>query len=247
LRRPIAPDPSPWHAPTPARRTLGRRLLILSAVAALLLAGLFSVAPPAALRSGDEVYLARYLLIGAAVIVILAASRRNLLLVASQVSVWLVLILALVAVYAYRTDLTEIGERTLGELTPTRGQSGNNGGITFTRTADRQFWIDAEINGRAVRFLLDTGASGIILNRQDALRLGFDPNNLSFEQIFETANGRTRGASIELGELRIGPLSFEHVAAWVNEGDLRQSLLGMTFLERLSSVELRGDRLTIRR
>jgi predicted aspartyl protease len=105
----------------------------------LLLAGLFSVAPPAALRSGDEVYLARYLLIGAAVIVILAASRRNLLLVASQVSVWLVLILALVAVYAYRTDLTEIGERTLGELTPTRGQSGNNGGITFTRTADRQF------------------------------------------------------------------------------------------------------------
>ena len=98
----------------------GRRLLIISAVAALLLAGLFSVAPPTAIRSGDDIYIARYLLIGAALVVFLAASRKNLAVAASQLSVWLVLILAFVAVYAYRNDLRTIGERTLGELMPAR-------------------------------------------------------------------------------------------------------------------------------
>ena len=135
-------NPSPWQAHAPARHPLGRRLLIISAVAALLLAGLFSVVPPSAFRSGDEVYVARYLLIGAALIVFLAASRKNLLVVASQLSVWLVLILAFVAVYAYRTDLRAVAERTLGELMPTRAQSGSDGSITFKRSADRHFWID---------------------------------------------------------------------------------------------------------
>lgn len=239
--------PSPWQGNVSSPHPVGRRLLILVAVAALLLVGLFSIAPPSALHSGDEIYVARYLLIGAALMVILAASRKNLLLVASQLSIWLVLILAVVAVYAYRTDLRAIGERTLAELMPARAQSGDDGTINFKRAADRQFWIDAEINGRPIRFLLDTGASGIVLTRQDALRLGFDPSNLSFEQIFETANGTTRGAPIKLGELRIGPLVYEGVAAWVNEGELRQSLLGMSLLARLSSVELKGDNLTIRR
>jgi len=240
-------NPSPWQAPAPTRHPFGRRLLVISAVAALLLAGLFSIAPPTALRSGGDIDFARYLVIGAAVAVFVAASRKNLAVVASQLSVWLVLILVFVAVYAYRNDLRAIGERTLGELLPARAQLGSDGTITFRRAGDRQFWIDTEVNSHPVRFLLDTGASGIVLNRQDALRVGFDPGNLAHERVFETANGTTRGARIQLRELRIGPLVYEHVDAWVNEGELRQSLLGMSLLARLSSVELKGDSLTIRR
>jgi aspartyl protease family protein len=241
------PTPSPWGtAPVVSKHHFGRRLLIVLAVAIALLVALLTAFPPELLRDGDGVYLARYLLIAAALIVMLAASRQRLIVIAGQLSIWLLLILGCVALYAYRMELSEIADRTLSTLTPTRSRITGEHAITFLRASDGHFWIDATVNGKPIRFLVDTGASGIVLNREDGERIGFDPRSLSFQQVFETANGRTRGASVELDELQIGPLAYRHVGASVNEGEMHQSLLGMRFLDRLSSVEIRGDSLTVR-
>src|SRR5258706_14014106 len=101
-------------------------------------------------------------------------------------------------------------------------------------------------NGTAVLSLADPGPSGVCLTREDPPRLGFTPDRLSFTQSFDTANGRTRGAPVRLQQIRIGPIAFTDVPASVAEGDLRQSLLGMRLLERLSSIEIRTDTLVIR-
>jgi aspartyl protease family protein len=110
-----------------------------------------------------------------------------------------------------------------------------------------QFIVDATVNGKGVRFLIDTGASGIALSRRDAERLGFDDSKLNYDMPFSTANGMTRGARITLDSLQVGPLTAHGVRAWVNEGDLNQSLLGMSYLSTLGRVEIRGDTLTLER
>jgi aspartyl protease family protein len=240
------PKKSPWGTPTPSKHPFGRRLLIIAAVAAVLLAALLTAFPPSVVQNGQGVYIVRSLVLLAVIIVVLAASRRSLLAVAGQISIWLMLFLGVVAAYAYRTELKEVAGRTAAALMPTRGRAESEHVITYARAADGHFWIDATVNGTAVRFLLDTGASGIVLGRADAARLGFDAQRLSFNQMFETANGRTRGAPVNLDDLRIGPFVYRQVGASVNEGEMRQSLLGMRFLDRLSSVEIRGDSLTIR-
>jgi aspartyl protease family protein len=237
---PILDDPSRQNP------RFARRLLVLGIIVIIGLVGLFQIFPPAFIREGDEVSFVQYGLIGTVLLMSLAGSRRSLLGMAGHLAVWAAIVLAIVALYGYRYELREVGERVMAELVPTRGGEIQGGAMVFTRSADRQFWIDATVDGVQVRFLVDTGASTVVLNRSDATRLGFRPGNLAFTQDFQTANGRTRGAPVTLKEIRIGTIRFDNVAASVNEGELDHSLLGMRVLERLSSLEIRKDRLIIR-
>jgi clan AA aspartic protease (TIGR02281 family) len=108
------------------------------------------------------------------------------------------------------------------------------------------FLIDAWVNGEPVTFLVDTGASDIVLTLDDARRIGLEPRALAFTQRFATANGEVRGAPVVLREIRVGQFRVFDVSASVNEAALEVSLLGMSFLEQLSGYEVRGDRLILR-
>jgi clan AA aspartic protease (TIGR02281 family) len=108
------------------------------------------------------------------------------------------------------------------------------------------FLVEASVNGVPIDFMVDTGASEIVLSPQDAMQLGFTPGSLSFTQEFESANGTVRGAPVELRELRIGQYQLFDVAASVNETAMPISLLGMSFLRRLSSYEVADGRLILR-
>jgi aspartyl protease family protein len=231
-------DPG-WH--------FGRRLLILIAGFALLVFALSWAFPPGQWRDAEEANFVRLILLAAIVIVGAAASRRSLSTMAVQLGAWVAVTVLLVAGYGYRFELRELAARTMGELAPSRGRSLDADSISFARAADRQFWIDAAVDGQTVRFLVDTGASTVVLTQADARRLGFRIDQLRFTQVFNTANGTTRGAAIRLDRIRIGPIFFDNVEAWVNEGDLGHSLLGISLLEKLGSVEIRNDTLTIRR
>jgi aspartyl protease family protein len=238
--------PSPWEEPRATRARFGRRLLLLVGGLALLLLALFSVVPPE-VPSGAEKSLVYAIILGTFLLIGAAASRHSLGRIASQIGIWMILMLILVALYGYRFELNGVAQRIASELLPSRGHALDHDSVVFGRAPDRQFWIDAQVDGVAIRFLVDTGASEVVLSRADAAKLGFVIEDLAFTQIFDTANGKTRGAPVRLDELRIGPLAFDRVTAFVNEGELRQSVLGMGLLERLSSVETRRDTLTIRR
>ena len=244
----------PKESSTPLERQIdsgtgrfGRRLLILAAVVAAGLYGLVSLAPPSVLDNANGPYAVQLTLIGVLILVSLAASRKRLVVIGGQLAVWLLLLMALVAGYGYRFELMAVLNRIQAELLPSHAQTLDSHSITFRRGPGGHFWIDAQAEGRPVRVLVDTGASGIMLTREDAARIGFAFDTLQFSQVFQTANGVTRGAPVRLRELRIGPWSFYDVPASVNEGALGQSLLGMRLLDQLGSLEISNDTLTLRR
>jgi aspartyl protease family protein len=96
--------------------------------------------------------------------------------------------------------------------------------------------------------MVDTGASSITLSAADARRIGLDPERLDYVRPMTTAAGPALAASVMLLEVRLGDIAFERVAASVMPpGTLDRSLLGMSFLDRLSRFEIAGDRLVLRR
>lgn len=115
--------------------------------------------------------------------------------------------------------------------------------------ADSQghFVARAIVNGKPVRFLVDTGASVVVLRPEDAKKLGFRKSDLKFTQPVNTAGGRVLSAPVVLAEIRIGQLTVRNVVASVNEkNSLKVSLLGMSFLRRLRGYNVLGDRMVLR-
>lgn len=161
-------------------------------------------------------------------------------------AIWVVIVAALVAVYGFRDELKFVGQRMLGELEPHQAQISDRGELLFRRGQGGHFQIDAEVNGRPVRFMVDTGASDIVLSPQDAARVGINPDRLSFNQRYETANGIGWGASTTLDSIEVGSIRFSNIGASVNGAPMDQSLLGLGFLDRLSGYEVRGDTLILK-
>jgi aspartyl protease family protein len=108
------------------------------------------------------------------------------------------------------------------------------------------FMVDAVVDGVEIRFLVDTGASSVVLTAEDAERLGYRLDGLEYSQRYQTANGEILGAPVVLPELRIGDLEIEDVRSSVIRAPLSTSLLGMTFLSRLESFEVRDEGLILR-
>ena len=116
----------------------------------------------------------------------------------------------------------------------------------IARANDGHYWAEADINGRAVRVLVDTGASVVALTRDDALRLGFMLESEDFNHTVVTANGEGRAARIELAHVAVAGARVERVQALVVERGLPASLLGMSYLGRLSRIEATPHGLTLR-
>ncbi|WP_022698718.1 retropepsin-like aspartic protease family protein [Euryhalocaulis caribicus] len=166
--------------------------------------------------------------------------------------VWAVIILVLVVAYSMRDTFRPITDRVMAELSPGTvtappGEPNSGSAASVRRALDGHFWAEGTVNGTRVRFLVDTGASAVVLTRGDARRLGIDFDELRYTQRMMTANGETRGALIRLDEVKIGNVRVTNVAAVVPQNDvLTQSLLGMSFLGQLSRYEATQESLILR-
>ncbi|WP_282601733.1 TIGR02281 family clan AA aspartic protease [Paracoccus sp. PARArs4] len=109
------------------------------------------------------------------------------------------------------------------------------------------FHLTADVNGQPVRFIVDTGATGIALTREDAARLGLDPDSLRFDGQAMTANGDVPTARVRLDRFTLGGIEDRAVPATVVGGDLGASLLGMSYLRRFARVSFEGERLILER
>ena len=114
------------------------------------------------------------------------------------------------------------------------------------KAADGHYWAEANIDGRAIRVLVDTGASVVALTRQDALRLGLKLTPNDFTRTVQTASGPARAAAVTLKSIAVAGAEVEDVQALVVEAGLAQSLLGMSYLGRLSGFEATPVALTLR-
>jgi len=105
------------------------------------------------------------------------------------------------------------------------------------KAQDGHFWANAVVNQKAVKFLVDTGATVVVLTPSDAQRLGFDVNDLTFDRKIITANGQTYAAMVNLSSVGVGESTVRDVQALVVRDGLTTSLLGMSYLGRLSRFE----------
>lgn len=170
--------------------------------------------------------------------------RSNLKGAAKSIAIWFLLGAGVLAIYTLRDDFALLATRMGGEIVPSDGQQISNNAITVQRSRDGHFKVSVEVNGTPVRFLIDTGASIVTLSPEDAARVGFDPSTLDYVQRFSTANGATFGAPVRLDRLQVGPIRADDVrGAVLSDGN--SSLLGMSFLSRLSSYRVDGDTMTL--
>jgi aspartyl protease family protein len=159
--------------------------------------------------------------------------------------IWVVIALSLAVGYTYRFELQDVSERVLAELVPghvaTRGHT-----VEIVRTGG-SFSIGAQVNGAHVPMALDTGASSVVLTQEDAKAAGLPLEVLAYTVNVDTANGRARAAPVTLDRLAVGGIIERSVPALIAQrGQLHTSLLGMSFLNRLESWEVRGDQLLMR-
>lgn len=120
-----------------------------------------------------------------------------------------------------------------------------DGRIEVPRDPSGHFNLVVEVNGVPVDFLVDTGATDVVLTLQDAARVGLDPQNLAFIGSARTANGTVRTASATVDSLSIGRVSFDRARVSINGGEMDQSLLGMSFLSRIGRLEMTGNMLIL--
>jgi aspartyl protease family protein len=159
---------------------------------------------------------------------------------------WVVIALLLAVGYTYRFELREVADRVLAELVP--GHAASRGRtVEIARASGGSFSVATQINGARVSMVLDTGASAVVLTQEAAKAAGLPLEVLNYSVSVDTANGRTRAAPVTLDRISVGGITERAVPALIAQaGQLRSNLLGMTFLNRLESWEVRGDKLLLR-
>jgi aspartyl protease family protein len=159
---------------------------------------------------------------------------------------WAVIGLLLVVGYSYRFELREVADRVIAELVPGH-VAGHGRNVEVVRGHSGDFSVAASINGVRVPMVLDTGATSVVLTQEAAKAAGLPIEVLNYTVNIDTANGRTRAAAVTLDRIAVGGLTERAVPALVvSSGHLKNNLLGMSFLNRLQSWEVRGDRLRMR-
>lgn len=130
---------------------------------------------------------------------------------------------------------------------PTAQYSAETQTVAVGRSPDGHFYLTLEVNGTPTRFVVDTGATAIVLKQKDAKRAGIDVSALPYNGIARTANGEVRTARVTLKTLALEEITDQNVPASVNGGGLDVSLLGMQYISRFSSLEIKDDMLILTR
>lgn len=189
---------------------------------------------------GDIVARALYLgLLGIALVgSLVVANRHRLGRMAQQAAAWALIFLGAIAAFGLWDDIRD-------DVAPR--QSYMEGRVEVPRGPAGHYDATLEVNGEPVRFVVDTGATDVVLSRDDAARVGIDLGALIYTGRAVTANGEVRVATVTLDEVRLGGFTDRDVRATVTDGDLGGSLLGMRYLERFDRVSIEGGRLVLER
>jgi aspartyl protease family protein len=143
-------------------------------------------------------------------------------------------------------SLDDLRQPDLRGSAPVAASDNDEGAAQIVKGADGHFWAEAKVDGRAVRFLIDTGATAVALSQTDAKRLGIDTKGLDYSYKVITASGQTRAAKVKLASVSVAGAQVRDVDALVIENGLETSLLGMSYLGRLSSFQATPRALILR-
>ena len=171
---------------------------------------------------------------------VLISHRGNLKNVFRNAGLWLLIFASVIIITASFQEFREQNFITSVKI-------GGDGTITIPREEDGHFRLTLKVNDTPVKFLVDTGASDIVLTRQDAAKIGFNTEKLDYWDTAKTANGVVGIAILRLAKVQAGIFSDRNIRASVNQGSMETSLLGMHYLKLFSSIEIKKDKMILKR
>lgn len=144
------------------------------------------------------------------------------------------------------SDTARPAPAALAPAPPQAAMLVDGGATILPRAPDGHFYADLQVNGRTIRFMIDTGATSVALTRDDAMRAGVDFDPGRFETVGVGASGPIRGQRVRIADMRLDLKQVSGIEAAVLDDGLAVSLLGQSFLSRLQSVTIENDRMTLR-
>ena len=168
----------------------------------------------------------------------LVANRDRLGEAARGAVLWVFIFLGVAVTYGLWNDISQT-------ILPRQSVSLSEGRIEAPRHNDGHFYLTLTLDGTPVEFVVDTGATDVVLTKQDAVRIGIDVENLAYTGRASTANGEVRTARARIEDVAIGAFEDSAMRVWVNEGEMDTSLLGMSYLQRFETVQISGNKLVL--
>ncbi len=169
----------------------------------------------------------------------LVHNRQSLGKLAQAAIAWVLIFLGVLAAYGLWDDIRQT-------VLP-RQSFVSADQVEVPRARDGHFYLTLLVNDVSVDFLVDTGATHLVLTQADAARIGLNPDDLHFTGRAVTANGEVRTAPVRLDRVALGKISDRNIRAWVNQGELEKSLLGMSYLHHWSKIEITSQGLVLTR
>jgi aspartyl protease family protein len=173
----------------------------------------------------------------------LAARRLPLGYVAKAGLAWIAIFAALFAIFSFRFEFIGIWERVKADISGTAGQSISGEAIELRRQDDGHYWLMVDINGKPVRFMVDSGATMTAINADTAKEVGVAADG--YPIILSTANGRVAAKRGNVASLAIGPHRMENHSVVVSESFGDVNLLGMNFLNNMQSWRVEGNMMVL--
>lgn len=192
--------------------------------------------------NGDQIGSLIYLVLLGTVLLgwLVASNRKNLGKLAQYAAVWGFIFIGAIVAIGLWTDIRQT-------VAPRQSVMMEGARIEVPQAPDGHYYLTLGVNGAPVRFVVDTGASELVLSHTDAMRAGIDFNKLVFSGRAYTANGMVDTAPVTLDTVQLGPVTETDVRAVVNGTDMQDSLLGMTYLRRFDRLEISNGRMVLER
>ncbi|SFH22407.1 aspartyl protease family protein [Palleronia marisminoris] len=192
------------------------------------------------MAGNDTASLIYLVLLGTAILgYFIAANRQGLGTTMRQLALWALIFLGVIAAAGLWPSIRD-------EVVPRQSYT-STGSLEVPRGLDGHYHVTLGINGEPISFVVDTGASDIVLSQQDARRAGIEPDSLAYLGRAQTANGTVPLARVSLDRVSLGEEVERGVPASVNGGEMNGSLLGMSYLSRFGRISIENDVLTLTR
>lgn len=167
-------------------------------------------------------------------------NRQSLGKTAQMAVAWGLIFLGVIAAVGLWDDISQT-------VRPRQTTPSAEGQISVPRARDGHYYLTLTINDHPIEFMIDTGATDVVLTQSDAARVGLNLDELTYYGRAMTANGEVRTAPVLLETVALGEIIDRDMTAWVNQGELEQSLLGMSYLQRWNRIEISDNALVLTR
>ncbi|MCE2729968.1 MAG: TIGR02281 family clan AA aspartic protease [Sphingomonadaceae bacterium] len=176
----------------------------------------------------------------------LAARRLPLGYVAKAAFAWIAIFAALFAIFSFRFEFKAVWERVKADISGTAGQNVSGNEITIRRQDDGHYWLQVDVNGKPVRFMIDSGATTTAVNASTARETGIQVHADGYPVFLSTANGRVTAQRGIIQSFKIGTHEIGQHNVVVSESFGDTNVLGMNFLDSMQSWKVEGNVMTLK-